>query len=88
VLPAAAAAGGGGGGGGDGQQQPGRIVVGFSPAEPHTLVVVTQAGTYHRIQFDPARGGPMADAFSCSFLPWPAAGDADGGDVGGEAVLV
>lgn len=87
-------AGGGGAGGaqqhaaGGGQQHPGRIVVGFSPAELHTLIMVTQAGSYHKVAFDPVKGGAMAQVACCSFISWPQADGGDGGDVGGEAVLV
>ncbi|KAI8470914.1 MAG: WD40-repeat-containing domain protein [Monoraphidium minutum] len=82
-----AASGGGGGGGGDAAQNPGRVIVGFSPAELHTLIVVTQAGQYIKAAFDPAKGGAMGQVAAVSFAP-RGPGGGDGGDVGGEAVLV
>jgi hypothetical protein len=38
-------------------EEPGRSIVGFATTEPHTLVVVTQAGRYHKVCFDPVKGG-------------------------------
>jgi hypothetical protein len=74
-----------------GQQQqhggPGRIIVGFSPAELHTLVIVTQAGGYYKVGFDPAKGGACAELAACNFAAW-LQGEGDGGELGGEAVLV
>jgi len=70
------------------QHSPGRVIVGFSPAELHTLVVVTQAGGYHKVAFDPVKGGPCTQLASCSFASWLQGGDGDGGELGGEAVLV
>ncbi|KIZ05596.1 WD repeat domain phosphoinositide-interacting protein 3 [Monoraphidium neglectum] len=69
------------------QQHQGRIIVGFSPAELHTLVVVTQAGTYHRVSFDPVKGGAMTQ-IELHTLVAAVGADADNGDLGGEAVLV
>jgi hypothetical protein len=85
----------GGGGGSEQQYQgpgsqhsPGKIIVGFSPAELHTLIVVTQAGGYHKVSFDPVKGGPCTQVASHSFASWLHGADGDGGELGGEAVLV
>jgi hypothetical protein len=66
---------------------PGRIIVGFSPAELHTLIIVTQAGGYFKVGFDPVKGGACTQLAASDFAPW-LAGDGDGGELGGEAVLV
>ena len=39
-------------------EEPGKSIVGFTTTEPHTLVVITQAGRYHKVCFDPVKGGP------------------------------
>lgn len=43
----------------------GVALVGFGP-QPHTLVVITKAGSFYRLQFDAINGGPMEQlAYNC-----------------------
>jgi hypothetical protein len=64
----------------------GKILVGFSPSEPNTLVIVTQSGGYYRVAFDPVKGGACTQLAACNFASWLQAGDE--GELGGEGVLV
>jgi len=53
-------AGAGAAAGANGQPQPGddgRCIVGFVPTAPHTLVIVTQGGSYYKVGFDALKGG-------------------------------
>lgn len=44
----------------------GRSLVGFSSTDPHSLVIITQSGRYHKVTFDPVKGGPcVQQAFGC-----------------------
>ncbi|KAF6264637.1 WD40-repeat-containing domain protein [Scenedesmus sp. NREL 46B-D3] len=44
----------------------GRSLVGFAAADPHSLIIITQSGRYHKVSFDPQRGGPCSQqAFGC-----------------------
>uniref|UniRef100_A0A383WHS1 Autophagy-related protein 18a n=1 Tax=Tetradesmus obliquus TaxID=3088 RepID=A0A383WHS1_TETOB len=48
------------------EEDTGRSLVGFAAADPHSLVIITQSGRYHKVSFDPQRGGPCSQqAFGC-----------------------
>ncbi|GBF89207.1 hypothetical protein Rsub_01924 [Raphidocelis subcapitata] len=64
----------------------GRILVGFSPSEPHALVIVTQSGGYYKVAFDPVKGGACTQLAAFNFASWLQSGDE--GELGGEGVLV
>lgn len=44
----------------------GRSLVGFTSSDPHSLIVITQSGRYHKVSFDPVKGGTcVQQAFGC-----------------------
>jgi hypothetical protein len=48
------------------EEDTGRSLVGFAGTDPHSLVVITQSGRYHKVTFDAAKGGPcVQQAFGC-----------------------
>eukprot|EP00877_Chromochloris_zofingiensis_P013096 jgi/Chrzof1/803/Cz01g29120.t1 len=46
----------------------GRVIVGFVPTAAHTLVLITQGGTYHKITFDPAKAGNCVQQFYGNYI--------------------
>jgi hypothetical protein len=53
-------------------EEPGRCIVGFANIEPHTLVIVTQSGRYHKVTFDPVKGGACSQrAYGMYLAPHP-----------------
>lgn len=48
------------------EEDTGRSLVGFSSTDPHSIIIITQSGRYHKVSFDPQRGGPcVQQAFGC-----------------------
>jgi hypothetical protein len=44
----------------------GRSLVGFTSSDPHSLIIITQSGRYHKVSFDPSKGGTcVQQAFGC-----------------------
>lgn len=44
----------------------GRSLVGFTRSDPHCLIIITQSGRYHKVSFDPFKGGQcVQQAFGC-----------------------
>eukprot|EP00879_Flechtneria_rotunda_P020614 GHRR01021692.1.p1 GENE.GHRR01021692.1~~GHRR01021692.1.p1 ORF type:complete len:212 (+),score=67.49 GHRR01021692.1:1304-1939(+) len=44
----------------------GKSLVGFTSTDPHSLIIITQSGRYHKVSFDPQKGGMcVQQAFGC-----------------------
>lgn len=44
----------------------GRSLVGFTSSDPHSIIIITQSGRYHKVSFDPSKGGMcVQQAFGC-----------------------
>lgn len=52
------------------EEDTGRSLVGFTSTDPHSLIIITQSGRYHKVSFDPSKGGVCGQqAFGCYIVP-------------------
>jgi hypothetical protein len=48
------------------EEDTGKSIVGFAAADPHSIIIITQSGRFHKVSFDPVKGGPcVKQAFGC-----------------------